>query len=106
MDPDRADVVREGGSRLHDSRWGHEPDTDLATLAAAHGFGIARNHPFVDGNKRAPLMAIFTFLAVNDLELEAPEPEAVDMIVGLADGSVSEDDLATWIRSHLVPWVD
>jgi death-on-curing protein len=87
-------------------RWGYDPDTDLAALAAAYGFGIARNHPFVDGNKRTSLMAIYTFLAVNDLELEASEPEAVDMTVGLADGSVSGDDLAAWIRAHLVPWVD
>lgn len=87
-------------------RWGYDPDTDLATLAAAYGFGIARNHPFVDDDERASLMAIYTFLAVNDFDLEAPEPEAVDMIVGLADGSVSEDDLAAWIRAHLVPWVD
>jgi death-on-curing protein len=84
----------------------YEPDTDLAALSAAYAFGIAKNHPFVDGNKRAALVSSYTFLAVNGFELEAPEPEAVTMILGVADGSISEDDLASWIRSHLIPWVD
>ena len=87
-------------------KWHYEPSTDLAALSAAYAFGIAKNHPFVDGNKRAALVSAYTFLAVNDFELEAPEPEAVTMILGLADGSVSEDDLASWIRDHLIPWVD
>ncbi|MEE8509296.1 MAG: type II toxin-antitoxin system death-on-curing family toxin, partial [Myxococcota bacterium] len=67
---------------------------------------IAKNHPFVDGNKRAALVAAYTFLAVNGFELEAPEPETVTVILGTADGSISEEDLASWIRSHLIPWVD
>jgi len=87
-------------------KWHYEPATDIATLAAAYAFGIARNHPLVDGNKRAALVAAYTFLAINDLELEAAEPEAVTAILGTADGSLSEDDLASWIRSHLIPWVD
>ena len=87
-------------------KWHYEPTTDLASLAAAYAFGIAKNHPFVDGNKRAALVAAYTFLAINDLELEAPEPEAVTAILGTADGSLSEDELASWIRTHLIPWVD
>jgi death-on-curing protein len=87
-------------------KWHHEPATDLAILAAAYAFGIAKNHPFIDGNKRAALVATYTFLALNDFELEAPEPEAVTAILGTADGSLSEGDLASWIRSHLIPWVD
>ena len=87
-------------------KWHYEPATDLASLAAAYAFGIAKNHPFVDGNKRAALVAAYTFLAINDLELEAPEPEAVAAILGTVDGSISEDDLASWIRTHLIPWVD
>jgi death-on-curing protein len=87
-------------------KWSFEPKTELPELAAAYTFGIAKNHPFVDGNKRAALVAAYTFLAINDFELEAPEPEAVSMILGTADGSVSESDLATWIRAHLIPWVD
>lgn len=87
-------------------RWHYEPEADLATLAAAYAFGVARNHPFVDGNKRVALVAAYTFLALNDFELEGPEAEAVGMIVGLADGSIPEEDLASWIRSRLIPWVD
>ena len=87
-------------------KWHYEPGTDLATLAAAYAFGIAKNHPFIDGNKRTALVAAYTFLAINDLELEAPEPEAVNAILGTADGSLSEQALASWIRSHLTPWVD
>ena len=87
-------------------KWHYEPGTDLATLAAAYAFGVAKNHPSIDGNKRAALVAAYTFLAINGLELEAPEPEAVSVILGTADGSLSEEDLASWIRSHLIPWVD
>lgn len=87
-------------------KWSCDSDTDLAALAAAYGFGIAKNHPFIDRNNRAALMAIYTFLAINDLELEAPEPEAVSVILSVADGSGTEDELATWIRSRTVPWTD
>lgn len=87
-------------------KWHYEPGSDLASLAAAYAFGIAKNHPFVDGNKRAALVAAYTFLALNDFELEAPEPEAVTMVLGTADGSLSEEDLASWIRSHLLPWIE
>lgn len=87
-------------------KWHYEPATDLAALAAAYAFGIAKNHPFIDGNKRAALVTAYTFLAINDLELEAPEPEAVTAILGTADGSLSEDDLASWVRSRLIPWAN
>lgn len=87
-------------------KWACESDPDLASLAAAYGFGIAKNHPFVDGNKRAALMAIYTFLAINGFELDAPEPEAVAMILGIAKGSSREEDLAEWTQARLEPWVD
>ncbi len=69
-------------------------------LAAAYGFGIARNHPFVDGNKRAALIAIFMFLRRNGYRLAAPEAEAVVVIRDLAAGSLSEEELAAWIASN------
>lgn len=87
-------------------KWHYDRNTDFANLAAAYAFGIAKNHPFVDGNKRAALIAAYVFLSLNDLDLEAPEPEAVALILGTADGSISEEELAAWIRSHLIPWVD
>ena len=78
-------------------------DPDTADLAAAYGFGFARNHVFADGNKRVALMAIYIFLQINGYELEATEPEAVDLIERLASGSIEEDALAGWLRDHAVP---
>ena len=72
----------------------------LAGLAAAYGYGIARNHPFVDGNKRTSLLAIYTFLGVNDIDFIVPEADAATMILSLAAGEVSEASLARWIRDH------
>ena len=82
------------------NRWAYEGG-DLARLAAAHAFGIARNHPFVDGNKRAALLAIITFLGLNDVEFTASEAEAVVMIRALAAGEIGEDEVAKWIADNM-----
>jgi death-on-curing protein len=79
------------------NRWAYE-HADLAELAAAYAFGIARNHPFVDGNKRAALLALVTFLGLNGIDFRADEAEAVVMIRGLAAGEVDEAGLTRWIR--------
>jgi death-on-curing protein len=76
----------------------YEPSADLAELAACYGFVIAKNHPFVDGNKRAALLAVGVFLAINNYELTASQPEAIQAILGLASGGLSEKELAAWIR--------
>jgi len=76
--------------------------TDLSTLSASYGFGIAKNHPFVDGNKRTAFAAIIVFLGLNELEFCASEAEASVMILALAAGELSEVDLARWIRQHCV----
>ncbi len=76
-------------------------ETDLAALAAAYAYGIARNHPFVDGNKRASLLAIVTFLGLNGIDLMADQAEAVVMIQSLAAGEVEESGLTRWIRDSL-----
>ena len=73
---------------------------DLAELAAAYAFGIARNHPFVDGNKRASLLAIITFLGLNGVDFIADEAEAVVMIRGVAAGEIDEEGLARWIGDN------
>jgi death on curing protein len=73
---------------------------DLADLAAAYAFGLAKNHPFVDGNKRIALLAVGLFLALNRRRLTAPQADAVRMIFGLAGGEIDERVLATWIREH------
>ena len=75
---------------------------DLATLAAAYAFGLARNHGYVDGNKRVAFMAAYAFLFMNGRELEALEPEVVAVIEGLAAGHRSEVELAAWLRSRIV----
>lgn len=73
-------------------------EVDLAELAAAYAFGIAKNHPFIDGNKRAALLALVTFLGLNGIDFVVDEAEAVIMIRGLAAGEIDESGLARWIR--------
>ena len=75
-------------------------ETDLAALAAAYGFGIARNHPFVDGNKRAAFGAIIVFLGLNDIDFLVPPESATAMILALAAGEVSEESLTRWIKDN------
>jgi death on curing protein len=82
------------------NRWAYEAG-DLPRLAAAYAFGIARNHPFVDGNKRAALLSIITFLGLNDIEFTASEAEAVIMIRDLAAGTIDEDVLSRWIADNM-----
>ncbi len=79
--------------------WAYEQG-DFASLAAAYAFGIARNHPFIDGNKRAAFAAMMVFLRFNGIAF-APQPaEATVIIRDLAAGSVSEESLARWIRDN------
>ena len=81
------------------NRW-HYGETDLAALAASYAFGLARNHAFVDGNKRIAFQAMMTFLRLNDVAF-APEPaHATTIILALAAGEVSEESLARWIRDN------
>jgi death on curing protein len=77
-------------------------DPDVALLAASYAFGIARNHPFVDGNKRTALVAAAVFLLRNGHELIASEADTVLTILALAAGELSEDELVDWIRRHCV----
>jgi death on curing protein len=73
---------------------------DVAELAAAYGYGLARNHPFVDGNKRAAFLAIGLFLYANGYRLTATQVEATRTILALAAGTLSEEALTDWIRAH------
>ena len=82
-------------------RWHYDSDVDAATLAAAYAFGLVKNHPYRDGNKRTGFLAMVTFLGVNGLDFDAPEPEVVAQVLTLADGNLSEAQLADWIRSHI-----
>jgi death on curing protein len=78
-----------------------EPAPDLATLAAAYAYGIARNHPFVDGHKRTALVAARTFLILNGVDLEATQDDKVLIFLSLAEGAISEEELANWIRKRI-----
>ena len=72
----------------------------LARLAAAYAFGIVKNHPFVDGNKRTALVIAFTFLEVNGSEINASEEDAYRVFMDLASGRMSEEELGTWIGAN------
>lgn len=74
---------------------------DLAELAAAYGFGVAKNHAFVDGNKRAAFLSIGLFLAINGARLEADRIDAIRTILALAAGELDEASLARWIAANL-----
>lgn len=75
----------------------------LAGLTAGYAFGMARNHPFVDGNKRASLVVAELFLHLNGFALDATDAECVLTWQALADGTLSEAELETWIAAHLIP---
>lgn len=75
---------------------------DIAALAAAYAFGIARNHPFVDGNKRTAAVVSETFILLNGHRLDASDAEIVVQFLALAAGEVSEDELAAWFRERIV----
>lgn len=76
-------------------------EADLCTLAAAYGFGIIRNHAFVDGNKRTAFVAAALFLALNGLDVHAPETEVVGVVTELAAGKMSENAFASWLRRQI-----
>ncbi len=78
-------------------------DPDAAALAAAYGFGLVRNHPFADGNKRTAFVAVELFLALNGLALGADDADCVLTVIALAAGDLSEAEFAAWIRQHLRP---
>ena len=83
------------------NRWAYGEDEDLAALAAAYAFGIARNHPFVDGNKRTAWVFGRLFLALNGVSLRFAAEDAIRIMLALAAGEVSEEALADWFRERV-----
>ena len=81
------------------NRW-HYGETDLAVLAAAYAFEPAKNHPFIDGNKRIAFHAMMTFLRINGVRFAPDSAHATVIILDLAAGEVSEESLARWIRDN------
>lgn len=82
-------------------KWTYDPEADLAELAAGYGFGLARNHGYLDGNKRVGFVALAVFLPLNGRRLVAPEVEAVAVMLGVAAGELDEAALAVWIRRSI-----
>lgn len=76
---------------------------DLAALAASYGVGLAKNHAFVDGNKRAAFLSVGLFLALNGMRLRAAQPDAVLTMLAVASGTLDEAGFADWIRRHAQP---
>ena len=76
-------------------------DPDIAALAAAYGYGLVRNHPFVDGNKRTAFTVTETFLALNGHELTADDLSCIVMMLRLAEGNLSEKEFAAWIQANI-----
>ena len=79
----------------------YDSNSDLAALAAACGYALVTSHPFVDGNKRIGFLAMYVFLGLNGKEIEAEEPEVVELMVEIAGGGRSEQEIAAWLRHHL-----
>ncbi len=83
------------------NRWSYDED-DRCVLAAAYAFGVARNHPFVDGNKRTAWILARLFLQLNGIAIAFDAANAIDTVLALAAGELSEDELADWFRGHLM----
>jgi len=86
------------------NRFLYEATNDLAELAAAYCFGIARNHAFVDGNKRAAFLSIGLFMGLNGRRLRADPVDAVETMLAMAAGRLDEPGLARWIAAHIEPY--
>ena len=99
----RDDGMIESALARPEQKWAYAAAPDLATLAAAYAFGLARNHGYVDGNKRVAFMAAYVFLGLNGKDLDAGEPDVVATVERLAAGRLSEAALTDWFREHIRP---
>lgn len=116
VDAIHLDQIREHGGlpRLRDEgllesalarpqhKWTYKRRPDLASLAAAYGYGIVKNHPYRDGNKRVAFLSMVVFLGTNGFDLVADEADVVTTMLTAAAGHCSEAELAMWVRSHIV----
>ena len=81
--------------------WSYRGETSIAQLAAADAFGLSKNHPFVDGNRRAAFIAYVAFLKLNGFNLVASQPEAYRTMIDLAAGAMNEEEFAAWIQANI-----
>lgn len=84
-------------------KFSYQPEAPLLELAAAYGFALCKNHPFVDGNKRTAFMAMYVFLGLNAYGFNAPEPEIVLVMESLASGEIDEKALQVWLGKYSDP---
>ena len=96
----RDENVLESALARPQQQWHYADRTDVPSLAAAYAFGLVKNHPYRDGNKRIGFLAMVTFLGMNGHDFSATDAEVVAQIVALADGTASEEALADWIRQR------
>lgn len=88
------------------NQWEYAGERDIATLAAAYGYGLTRSHGYSDGNKRIGFVAMAVFLDINGWWIEAPEPEVVTTMLEVAAGRMPEPDFVAWVRAHVEPVTD
>ena len=82
-----------------------DPEASLASIAASLGFGLIKNHAFLDGNKRIGLAAVVTMLKVNGFRLSASTDEKVDVVLRVASSDITESDFAAWVERSIAPLV-
>ena len=85
------------------NRWGYSPETSLFDIAAAYGYGLAKNHAFVDGNKRTALVAMLLFLELNGYVLTASQERRYEVLLDVAAGRMEEEKLAKWLQANATP---
>ena len=79
----------------------YNSDADFADLAASYAYGLAKNHPFVDGNKRVAFLSVGLFLGINGYKLTATPVDAIQAVIGMASGEITEEVFASWIRDNI-----
>ena len=94
----RDENVLESALARAQQKWHYAEQTDVSSLAAAHAFGLVKNHPYRDGNKRIGFLAMVTFLGLNGYHFDAADADVVATILALAEGQLSEEALADWVR--------
>jgi death on curing protein len=97
----RDDSVLESALARPRQKWEYDEGADLALLAAAYAFGFVRDHPYRDGNRRIGFLTLATFLGINDRELDTTDEDVVTMMFALAEGGLTESQLADWVQARL-----
>lgn len=83
------------------NKWGYDHASDVSVLAAAYGYWLATSHPYRDGNKRIAFLAMMIFLGLNGRDLAASERDVFTTMLGVADGNISESELAKWLKPRI-----